>query len=215
MDDAGKYGRGGLLPMAVFLTQNAPGLAHQPGEARLLGGAARAGRDDSAAAAGRSGTAAATKRRSDLPLRDMLAQHRANPVCAAAMRASIRFGLAFEGYGPVGETRTKDLAGRPVDAQRGFPGGSEGTGFEGVQAYIREQRAEGFRRQSQPQTAGLCAGPVADALRRTARRANGSADSRRTGIASIPLVETIVTSPQFLNKRSPLPGIRAGQQKGE
>jgi len=30
IDDAGKYGRGGLLPMAVFLTQNAPGLRTSP-----------------------------------------------------------------------------------------------------------------------------------------------------------------------------------------
>ena len=45
VDDADQYGRGGLLPMAVFLTQNSPGLANQSGEARILGGAPRARRD--------------------------------------------------------------------------------------------------------------------------------------------------------------------------
>ncbi len=30
VDDARQYGRGGLLPMAVFLTQNAPGLRTSP-----------------------------------------------------------------------------------------------------------------------------------------------------------------------------------------
>ncbi len=30
VDDAGRYGRGGLLPMAVFLTQNSPGLRTSP-----------------------------------------------------------------------------------------------------------------------------------------------------------------------------------------
>ena len=60
------------------------------------------------------------------------------------MRASIRFGLAFEGYGPMGEKRAKDLAGRPVDTQAAFPGGSQGDGFEGVQAYIREHRQKDF-----------------------------------------------------------------------
>ena len=70
--------------------------------------------------------------KSDLPLRDMLAKHRANPVCASCHARFDSFGLAFEGYGPVGESRTKDLAGRPVDANAVFPGGSEGAGFEGV-----------------------------------------------------------------------------------
>ena len=30
VDDAKQYGRGGILPMAVFLTQNAPGLRTSP-----------------------------------------------------------------------------------------------------------------------------------------------------------------------------------------
>ena len=30
VDDAGRYGRGGLLPMSVFLTQNSPGLRTSP-----------------------------------------------------------------------------------------------------------------------------------------------------------------------------------------
>ena len=83
--------------------------------------------------------------KSDLPLRDMLAKHRANPVCAGCHARFESFGLAFEGYGPVGEARTKDLAGRPVDTNAVFPGGSQGAGFEGVQAYIREHRQAEFR----------------------------------------------------------------------
>ena len=50
VDDANQYGRGGLLPMSVFLTQNSPGSANQPGEARLLGSAPRAWRNDPPAA---------------------------------------------------------------------------------------------------------------------------------------------------------------------
>ena len=57
VDNARDYQRGGLLPMAVFLTQNAPGAAHQPGEARILGGATRARRGDSSAASCRPGAA--------------------------------------------------------------------------------------------------------------------------------------------------------------
>ena len=36
IDDADRYARGGLLPMAAFLTQSSPGLRTSPGEARVL-----------------------------------------------------------------------------------------------------------------------------------------------------------------------------------
>ena len=131
VDDAGQYERGGLLPMAVFLTENSPGLRTSPVKRgnwvvrRVLGEAIpppppvvpELPSDEA---------------KSDLPMRDMLARHRANPVCAACHARFDSFGLAFEGYGPVGEARTKDLGGRPVDANAVFPGGSQGAGFEGV-----------------------------------------------------------------------------------
>ena len=41
---------------------------------------------------------------------------RQNPFCAGCHLRFDSFGLAFEGYGPVGDARTKDLAGRPIDA---------------------------------------------------------------------------------------------------
>ena len=60
------------------------------------------------------------------------------------MRASIPSAWPLKNYGPVGEQREKDLAGRPVDTDAVFPGGSQGSGFEGVQAYIREHRQNDF-----------------------------------------------------------------------
>ena len=43
IEDARRYGRGGMLPMAVFLTQERAGPAHQSREAWLLGGPPSAG----------------------------------------------------------------------------------------------------------------------------------------------------------------------------
>ena len=54
------------------------------------------------------------------------------------------FGLAYEGYGPVGDVRTKDLAGRPVDTAVTYPGGINGVGFEGLRDFIREHRQAEF-----------------------------------------------------------------------
>jgi uncharacterized protein DUF1592/uncharacterized protein DUF1588/uncharacterized protein DUF1587/uncharacterized protein DUF1595/uncharacterized protein DUF1585/cytochrome c len=201
VDDAGRYQRGGLLPMAVFLTQSSPGLRTSPVKRgfwvvhNVLGQVIpppppvvpELPQDES---------------KSDLPIRDMLAQHRANPVCASCHERFDVFGLAFEGYGPVGESRTKDLAGRTVDAKTVFPGGSQGDGLEGVRAYIRENRQnqflDGFERKllvyALNRSLLLSDEPLLEHMQATLSAKDYDFSS---------LAETIATSPQFLNKRSP------------
>jgi hypothetical protein len=202
VDDAHEYGRGGVLPMAVFLTQNAPGLRTSPVKRgywiarRVLGEAIppppatvpELPNDEAKA---------------DLPLRDMLVKHRENAACASCHARFDSFGLAFEGYGPIGEKRTKDLAGRLVDTQAAFPGGSQGKGLDGLQAYIRANREKDF-------LDNLCRKLLVYALGRSLilsdellvermRAKLVERDFRMTA-----LVETIVTSPQFLTKRAHL-----------
>ena len=201
VDDADKYQRGGLLPMAVFLTQNSPGLRTSPVKRgnwtvqRVLGEAIpppppvvpELPSDEA---------------KSDLPIRDLLAKHRENPVCAACHAKFDSFGLAFEGYGPVGNARTKDLAGRPVDTAATYPGGAKGTGLEGLLTYIRENRQQEF-------VNNVTRKLLAYALNRSLQLSDESIiGPMEAGIAAKGyrinwLLETIVTSPQFLNKRSP------------
>ena len=201
VDDAGRYGRGGLLPMAVFLTQSSPGLRTSPVKRgywvvrRVLGEVIpppppvvpELPSDES---------------KSDLPLRDMLAQHRANPVCASCHQRFDVFGLAFEGYGPVGEARTKDLAGRLVETMATFPGGIEGSGFEGVRSYIRAHRQNDY-------LDNLSRKLLAYALSRSLQLSDDlTVEQMETRLAADgyrfeSLVESIVTSPQFLNRRNP------------
>ena len=201
VDDAGKYGRGGLLPMAVFLTQNSPGLRTSPVKRgywvvhRVLGEIIPPPPPVVPELPG-------DEAKSELPLRDMLAQHRSNPVCAGCHARFDVFGLAFEGYGPVGEARTQDLAGRPVDTNAVFPGGSQGAGMEGVEAYIREHRQTDF-------VDNLSRKLLAYALNRSLQLSDESViDRMKTRLQAKEyrfdsLVETIVTSPQFLNTRIP------------
>jgi hypothetical protein len=140
--------------------------------------------------------------KSDLPIRDMLAKHRENAACAACHGKFDSFGLAFEGYGPVGNARTKDLAGRPVDTAVTYPGGSKGNGLEGLLTYIRENRQQEFVNNF---TRKL----LAYALNRSLQLSDESIiEPMETGMAAKEyridwLIESIVTSPQFLNKRSP------------
>lgn len=200
VDDASRYGRGGLLPMAVFLTRNSPGLRTSPVKRgywvvrRLLGEHIPAPPpnvpelpDDEA-------------KLGELTLRETLARHRADKNCAACHERFDPLGLAFEGYGPVGESRTKDLGGRPVDASATFPGGVEGTGLDGLRAYIDQHRRDDF-------VENLCRKLLAYALGRSLLPSDDdTVESMRARLASEghrfgSLVESIVVSPQFRNKR--------------
>jgi hypothetical protein len=207
LDHAGEYGRGGLLPMAAFLTQNAPGLRTSPVKRgywvvrRVLG-------EVIPPPPATVPELPADEAKSDLPLRDMLAKHRANSTCAACHARFDGLGLAFEGYGPIGERRTHDLAGRAVETAAVFPGGSQGSGFEGVQTYIREHRQNDF-------VDNLCRKLLAYALGRSLMLSDEPLIERmRAADRFTPLVEAIVTSPQFRNKSGRPPNLSAAQ-KGE
>jgi hypothetical protein len=199
LTDAGKFGRGGLLPMAVFLTQNAPGLRTSPVKRgywvvrRVLGErippppavVPELPQDEA---------------KLELPLREELAKHRQNANCAACHERFDALGLVLEAYGPIGELRHHDLAGRPVDTHATFPGGSEGGGLDGLRTYIRQHRQHDFLNN-------LCGKLLAYALGRTLIASDRAtiddmmirlaADGYRFGT----LVEAIVTSPQFRTKR--------------
>ena len=110
-------------------------------------------------------------------------------------------GLAFEGYGPVGERRSKDLGGRPVSTKAIFPGGHAGTGLQGLQAYLRQHRQEEFLDTLCRKMLSYALGRsliLSDELLVREMRTKLAADGDRFGS----LVESIVTSSQFLNKRS-------------
>ena len=195
VDHASEYGRGGLLPMAVFLTQNSPGLRTSPVKRgnwvvqRVLG--IRVPPPPPVVPELPSDEA-----KSDLPVRDMLAKHRQNPVCAACHSKFDSFGLAFEGYGPVGDARSKDLAGRPVDTSVTYPGDVSGVGLAGLQAFIREHRQKEF-------VNSLSRRLLAFALSRSLQLSDESLIERMAAkdYHFQSLIETIITSPQFLNKR--------------
>ena len=109
-------------------------------------------------------------------------------------------GLAFEGYGPVGEARTVDLGGRPVDTRAAFPRGGEGTGVEGLRAYLgasrREEFVENLCRKLLAYGLGRSLIPSDDTTIET-MQSRLDAEGGRFGA----LVEAIVASPQFRSKK--------------
>lgn len=68
----------------------------------------------------------------NLPLRERLAQHRADPNCAVCHDVMDPVGFALENYDAIGRWRELE-AGLPVDASGGLPDGSKFAGVEGLE----------------------------------------------------------------------------------
>jgi Protein of unknown function (DUF1592)/Protein of unknown function (DUF1588)/Protein of unknown function (DUF1587)/Protein of unknown function (DUF1585)/Protein of unknown function (DUF1595)/Planctomycete cytochrome C len=199
VDHVREFGRGGLPSMAVFLTKNSPGLRTSPVKRgywvvrRLLG-------EDIPAPPPNVPDLPVDEAKAERTLRQSLEIHRADKACAGCHERFDPIGLAFEGYGPIGERRTLDLGGHPVDTRANFPGGFEGEGVDGLRSYLKERRQGDF-------VDNLCCKLLAYGLGRglkasddatlAAMHARLSSDDHRFG----GLIEAIVTSPQFLNKR--------------
>jgi mono/diheme cytochrome c family protein len=200
VDDAGRYGRGGLLPMAVFLTTNSPGLRTSPVKRgnwivqRVLG------EHIPAPPATVPELPADESQLGELTLRQTLERHRADASCAVCHRRIDAFGLVFEGYGPVGERRNDDLAGKPIDDSAEFPDGATAQGLEGLRAYIETNRRDDF-------VDNFVRKMVAYALGRSLQLSDEvlidrigqrlRSEQYRMGV----VFETIVTDPAFTNKR--------------
>lgn len=200
VDKAREFGRGGLLPMAVFLTKNSPGLRTSPVQRgywvvrRVLGEhippppptVPELPKDEA--------------HLGELTLPQLLARHRDHVACAGCHQRFDSIGLVFEGYGPIGERREHDLGGKPVDVQATFPDGVSRSGLAGLRSYLAEARGDEF-------VETLCRKLLAYALGRSLLLSDQAtlelmrANLRRDDNRFESLIVTIVTSPQFLNKR--------------
>ncbi len=67
-----------------------------------------------------------------LPVRERLAQHRANAACAVCHNLTDPVGFALENFDAVGRWRIME-EGQPVDASGGLPDGSRFTGVSGLE----------------------------------------------------------------------------------
>jgi hypothetical protein len=72
-------------------------------------------------------------------IRERLAQHRTNPVCATCHSAIDPVGFALEHFDAIGGWRTADEAGRPVDATGTTVSGTSVDGLSGLRALLLEQ----------------------------------------------------------------------------
>jgi hypothetical protein len=144
------------------------------------------------------------KKLGELTLRQTLAKHREDKSCASCHNKFDSFGLVFEGFGPIGESRVNDLAGRPAETTAVFPDGSEGAGVTGLQHYIRTQAQDQFVDTLSRKLLSFALGRTlipSDDLVVAGIRQKLSQNNYRFDT----LVEEVVTSRQFLHKRVSLP----------
>ena len=197
VENARDYGRGGFLTMSVFLTKNSPGLRTSPVKRgywvvrRLLGEHIPAPPPD----VGELPKDEASF--GELSLPQLLAKHRDHAACAGCHQRFDSIGLAF---GPIGERRDRDLGGRLVDAKSVFPDGSHGDGVEGLRSYLAKGRREDFLANLNRKLLSYALGRSllpSDSQTLGQMREKLAANGGRFEN----LIDAIVTSTQFLNKR--------------
>ena len=203
VEGVGKSGRGGLIPMSVFLTQNSPGLRTSPVKRgywvvkRLLGEHIPAPppnvpdlpEDESSLG--------------ELTLADALARHREHASCAVCHNRFDSIGLIFENFGPIGELRSLDLGNRTVQTNAIFPDGTPGDNLDDLRKYLRDNREQDF-------VDNLCRKLLSFGLGRTLLLSDDLlVDAMKQKLQDDEyklrsLIESIVLSPQFLTRRGQL-----------
>ncbi|MEM7476331.1 MAG: DUF1592 domain-containing protein [Planctomycetota bacterium] len=200
VDNANEFGRGGIIPMSVFLTKNAHPLRTSPVQRgnwvvqQLLGerippppgDVPDLPEDESSL--------------DELSLVQVLAKHRENESCAGCHDRFDSLGVTLEAYDPIGRWREVDMAGRSVESKAIMPDGVARGGIQGLREYILENRRQDFEDNATKKLLSYALGRtliVSDDLLLESMRAkmNGS----HTGITG--LLEIVVTSPQFLRQR--------------
>jgi hypothetical protein len=72
----------------------------------------------------------------NLPMRERLAAHRNNPVCASCHRTIDPVGFALENFNAVGQWRDYEGEGEPINASGALPGVSEFRGVAGLESAL-------------------------------------------------------------------------------
>jgi hypothetical protein len=186
--------------MSVFLTKNAPGLRTSPVKRGYWIVRQLLGEYIPAPPPNVPELPVDESQLGELSLRETLAQHRQHASCAGCHDRFDSLGVALEAYGPIGELRTEDLGGRPVEDETEFPGKIAGRGLAGLRNYLSEHRQNEF-------LDNLCRKLLSYGLSRTLLPSDESlVGQMRTKLAAdgyrfSSLIESIVTSPQFLEKR--------------
>jgi len=193
-------GRGGFPGMAVFLTKNSQPARTSPVKRgfwvvhKLLGEHIPAPPADVPVLPAKETDAKGKS------IRELLALHTENATCARCHQRFDPVGLSMEGFDAIGKSRTKDLAGRPIDNLVRLPTGEAAHGIPEFAQYLVAERKHEF-------TQTLCRKFLGFALGRSLELSDRAlVEKMQTELAKNDyrftcLFETVVLSPQFRSQR--------------
>ncbi|MBA4188648.1 MAG: hypothetical protein C0467_11670 [Planctomycetaceae bacterium] len=193
-------GRGGALGMAVFLTKNSQPQRTSPVKRGFWVVHKVLGEHIPAPPADVAVLPAKETDTNGKTIRQLLKLHVEDAKCA---RCHVRFdpvGLSMEGFDPIGRSRAKDLAGRPVDNVVSLPSGKEVRGVPEFGDYLATNRKAEFSKTLTHKFLGYALGrsltlsdqPLLDAM-----QSQLAANDYKLST----LFELVATSPQFRNQR--------------
>jgi len=135
-----------------------------------------------------------------LPMREQMAAHRKNPVCAGCHSQMDQLGFALENFDAIGEWRDSYTSGTRVDASGQLPDGSKFDGPVALRKVLRE-RSDQFVTTAVEKLLSYALGRGLEAYDVPALRAikrGAAADDYRFGS----LIQEIVTSVPFTERMS-------------
>jgi len=193
-------GRGGVLGMAVFLTKNSQPQRTSPVKRgfwvvhKLLGEHIPPPPPNVAVLpAKETDTNGKT-------IRQLMKLHVEDAKCAQCHQRFDPIGLSMEGFDPIGRTRTKDLAGRPIDNLVALPNGKETHGVPEFGEFLAKERKAEFSRT-------LCQKFLGYALGRSLQLSDQpllekmQTELEKNDYKLSVLFDLVATSPQFRTQR--------------
>ena len=116
-------------------------------------------------------------------MRERLAAHRNNAVCASCHRTIDPVGFSLENFNAVGQWRDYEGEGEPIDASGALPGVGEFRGVSGLEDALLS-RPELFAGDADRETADVCAWAEASSTTTRPPSARSCATRRKTDTAS-------------------------------
>lgn len=192
-------GRGGLFGMAVILTKNSAGERTSPVKRGFWSVHHLLGQHFPPPPA-EVAELPTSEKEAERTIRQLLADHVAQPQCAMCHKHFDGLGLAMEGFDAIGRSRTVDSAGRPVDDVARLVNGETVAGIPGLIRYLDQHRRQDFVRNLCRKFLGYALGrsvslsdqPLLDEMQRRLEQ-----NDYRFSV----LFDAVIGSPQFRQQR--------------
>jgi hypothetical protein len=188
-------GRGGLFGMSVVLAKNSAGERSSPVKRGFWTVHHLLGRHFPPPPADVP-ELPKSEQQADRSLRELLKAHVSDNQCALCHRHFDHLGLTMEGFDAIGRARTRDAAGRPIDARVILADGSAVEGIPGLADYVLQQRRGEFLQTLCRRFLGYALGRSVQLSDQSLLEQMQAALEAGDGRFSI-LVDQVVRSPQF------------------